>query len=257
MLPKGVFVSGTGPAIIFLHSSLSSSRQWFPLVKQLESNFTCINIDILGYGVADKVQDVNNYDFSVEAKRINQAIEHVVGDGQYHLVGHSCGGAIALKIAVEAPEKVLSMSLYEPVAFHLLPEGSEEQKAACDFAQYVDIEDTYKAAAVFTDFWNKEGFFEALPDKMKALMAADMPKVNLDFKGLMSEKYTLSDLKTITAPCLMITGKLSPHLSHYLAKHIIASLPAAEHKQVAAGHMAPVSHSEIVLPLIGEFICHQ
>ncbi|MFD2168342.1 alpha/beta fold hydrolase [Thalassotalea euphylliae] len=254
-MQKGIFVSGQGPAIVFIHGSLSSSKQWFPLVQQLSSSFTCINVDILGYGSAEKITEREGYNFDIEAKRINEAINEVVGEqGEYHLVGHSCGGAIALKLAVEAPNRVLSMTLYEPVAFHLLPDGSKEQAEANEFAQYVDTDDYYKAAEIFTNFWNADGFFTALPEKMQALMAADMPKVTLDFIGLMSESYSLIDVSKLSAPSLMMSGQYSPHLSQYLAKNLVEALPNATEYQVAAGHMAPISHADKVLPVIADFL---
>ncbi|REL32260.1 alpha/beta fold hydrolase [Thalassotalea euphylliae] len=253
-IAKGIYVSGTGPAIVFLHSSLSSSRQWLPLVKQLENHFTCINVDILGYGGADRVSDPENYSFDVEIARIKQALAAVIGNGSYHLVGHSCGGAIALKLAVEAPQRVLSLSLFEPVAFNLLPAGSELRNVADEFANRVDIEDKFKAAEVFTDFWNMKGFFQSLPDKMQALMANDMAKVTLDFKGLISASYSLANVAEIKAPTLFLTGKYSPQLSHSLAETIIGSLPNVKSVEVEAGHMAPVSHGKLVLPIIADFI---
>ena len=254
MLSKGIFVSGSGPAVVFLHSSLSSSRQWQPLVAQLEGDFTCINIDILGYGAADKVADPDNYNFTVEAERINQAINTAIGDQPYHLVGHSCGGAIALKLAVEAPHRLLSLSLFEPVAFHLLPLGTEERAMADAFGQQVARVDNYKAAEMFTELWNRPGFFKALPPKMQASMANDMTKVVLDFKGLTSEQYTVADLGAIKAPSLFLTGKYSPALSHHLAEQIISGLAQVKSVEILAGHMAPISDSGLVLPLIKEFI---
>lgn len=254
MLPSGAYISGSGPAIVFLHSSLSSSRQWQPLVKVLENKFTCINIDILGYGTAEAVADPENYDFSVETARINEVIEQTIGDAPYHLVGHSCGGAIALKLAVEAPTRLLSVSLFEPVAFHLLPTDSEERKISDEFAAHVSVSDNAKAAEYFTDFWNRKGFYLSLPEKMQALMAKDMPKVNLDFKGLISERYTLQDVANIKAPFLLMTGKYSQAISHKLVELIAGSVEHCRVESIPAGHMAPVSHAELVLPRFAEFI---
>ncbi|WP_448213320.1 alpha/beta fold hydrolase [Colwellia sp. MEBiC06753] len=251
---KGVNVSGTGPAIVFLHSSLSSSRQWLPLVKQLEQQFTCINIDILGYGLADEVSSPQDYGFDVETSRIKEALKQAIGEQSYHLVGHSCGGAIALKLAVECPQKVLSMTLFEPVAFHLLEKGTKEHTEAEEFARLCDIDDMAKAAEIFTEFWNSPGFYQSLPPKLQALMAKDMKKVILDFKGLISEHYTLGDLIAISSPSFIMTGKDSPYLSHFLADKLIQHLPLVSHQQVEGGHMAPISHAEDVQPKIADFI---
>lgn len=254
-LPKGIYVSGQGPAVILLHSSLSSSRQWMPLVELLESDFTVINIDILGYGAADKVEDPDRYNFSVETDRIEKIINSLITHDCYHLVGHSCGGALALKIAVENPQKVLSLSLYEPVAFHLLVEGSQEREIANKFAKDVDIDDSYLAAEKFTNFWNREGFFKLLPERMQHLMASDMKKVNLDFIALTSETYTGKAINNISAPVMMMVGLKSPQLSKTLAGIIVSSLNNVEQVNFNTGHMGPISSASIIQPKIAEFIC--
>lgn len=252
--PNGCKVVGQGPTVVLLHSSLSSSKQWQLLVNLLKSNFTVINIDILGYGDADDVVDPDSYCFDVEVARIRKIIKLATENSQYHLVGHSCGGAIAMKLAVEAPQNVLSMSLFEPVAFHLLPIDSRERAESDSFAEKVNIDDQYKAAECFTDFWNKPGFFIGLPEKMKRLMAADMPKVNLDFKGLISEKYHVNDVAKITSPVLYMVGQSSPHLSHYLSNLITSSLPNVHKEVFNCGHMGPISHQSEIIPAINSFI---
>lgn len=251
---NGIYVSGQGTPVILLHSSLSSARQWQPLVKLLEPKFLVINVDILGYGNADEVSDATNYNFNVEIKRIEKVLNTVAPNQSFHLVGHSCGGAIALKLAVEQSERILSLSLYEPVAFHLLEQGSKARAISDEFARKVDVDDKYQAAEIFTDFWNKEGFFRSLPQKIQDSMARDMPKVRLDSKGLISEHYSLDDLSCITCRTLMMTGDHSPELIHLLSSEIRASLPNVEQKCFQTGHMGPVSRSDLIHPSIADFI---
>jgi len=253
-LPAGAYISGQGPAIIFLHSSLSTAKQWSPLISIIKDKFTCINIDILGYGNADKVIDEENYNFDVELKRIRSIIEKSIGEKAYHLVGHSCGGAIALKLAVEQPKKLLSLSLYEPVAFHLLAKGTAERAEVDSFSFKVAERSNEKAAQVFTDFWNNEGFYLSLPAKLQSLMAADMHKVNLDFKDLISEGYQLSDLAVIKCRATIYSGLQSPHLSRLLALQIAKALPNGELCELNAGNMGPINQAELVLTQMAERI---
>ncbi len=251
---NGIHVVGEGPAVVLFHSSLSSAKQWLPLVGMLKSHYKVINIDSLGYGEADDVLDATSYSFNTELERVNQALLSIIGDKPFHLVGHSCGGAIALKLAVENPEKVLSMSLYEPVAFHLLPENSEAKKLSDSFANEVNTSDAYLAAEKFTDFWNKKGFFRSLPPKMQSLMSKGMKKVNLDFIGLTSETYSLIEMKNIKAPVLIMVGKNTPELSKILSKLIASPFESIKYLSFPAGHMGPISHADIIHPSIAEFI---
>jgi len=255
-LPKGIHVTGEGPAVVLFHSSLSSSKQWSYLVSLLKTHYRVINIDSLGYGSADEVdeRDKSSYNFSVELARVYPALESIIGDEPFHLVGHSCGGAIALKLAADNPTKVLSLSLYEAVAFHLLPEGSEEKALSQTFASQLNIDDYYLAAERFTDFWNKKGFFKSLPEKMQHLMSKDMEKVNMEFIGLISEEYTLSDLKSITAPVLLMVGDYTQEISKSLSALIASPFSSVKQVTFPAGHMGPVSHAEIIHPVIANFI---
>jgi pimeloyl-ACP methyl ester carboxylesterase len=253
-IPSGIHIKGQGCPVIMLHSSLSSSRQWQPLVSMLEGQCLIINIDILGYGQAEKITDAKAYNFDEELLRINQVIELVIPGEKYHLVGHSCGGALALKMAVEAPDKLLSLSLFEPVAFHLLEKGSVERDESDSFAHRVNIDDKYKAAEIFTNYWNQEGFFKSLPVKMQRLMANDMEKVNLDFQALTAEQYSLDDISNISCRTLLMSGDYSPKLSHDLLALIAGAIPNKKLLTFKVGHMGPVSHSQLIHPEIAGFI---
>jgi len=248
-LHKGVTICGQGPAIVLLHSSLSSSNQWQNLVNKLKNNFTCINFDLLGYGAAEQVVDKENFSFMVEVKRIYKVLAQVIPDRKYHLVGHSCGGAIALKMAVESPDNLLSLSLFEPVAFHLLAD-----KQVFNFADEIAVLDDKQATETFVDYWNGAGYFRSLPEKLQQMMSKNIDKVKLDFKGIFSENYQLTKLKRINVPALALYGKGSPIVSQALSKKIISHLTLVESEQINAGHMAPLSHPELVEPLIEQFI---
>ncbi|MDT0602577.1 alpha/beta fold hydrolase [Thalassotalea castellviae] len=260
MIEQGVSVSGQGPVVVFLHSSLSSSKQWANLAAQLSEHFTCINIDLLGYGNASAACE-KNYNFTIETTRINTIISQVAPSEKFHLVGHSCGGAIALKIAVEQPEKLLSLSLFEPVAFHLLALSHNENHNALardveNFAEKLASVSQQQGAEAFIDFWNGEGFFAKLPHKIQTTMIEQFTKVKLDFIGILQERYSFEALQVIQCPCLLMVGKYSKAVSHVLSQAIAQSLKHVEYKEISSGHMAPISHPNLVQPLISSFIYH-
>lgn len=256
MLSSGVTVSGQGPLIVFLHSSLSSAKQWSNLARTLSSRFKCINIDLLGYGQAPKVIDQTHYCFDVEIDRIKQILQQINAESKFHLVGHSCGGAIALKMAVNAPENVLSLSLYEPVAFHLF-ESMNKSDEVKQFAEKIAHLDHITACKSFVDYWNGDGFFDALPKPVQDNMVSNINKVNLDFKGIFAEKYTFSDLERLTFPTVLCRGEYTTTISAELSDNIAKHIHHAQLIKVKAGHMAPVSHPHLVEPIIEKFIEEQ
>lgn len=241
------------PVIVLFHSSLSSSKQWWFLQSKMQLQYRIINVDLMGYGDAPKVTDEKTYCFDHEVERVLDVLSYY-DISAYHLVGHSFGGALALKLAVQKPSSVLSLSLFEPVAFHLFDKDSLEHQEAVTFSTNVLKKEPYQAAEVFTNYWNKPGFFVGLPQKMQTLMAADMPKVNLDFQALMAEHYTLKEVSQIQAPVLLMKGEKSTHLAHEIIKLLSQALADVKLVSFDAGHMAPVSHGESVQLSILQFI---
>ncbi|WP_206484373.1 alpha/beta hydrolase [Thalassotalea sp. G2M2-11] len=249
---EGVSVSGKGPVVVFLHSSLSSAKQWQRLAQSLSDCFCCINIDLLGYGRAPQVTDEQNYSFATEVARIKQILAMHEVTQPYHLVGHSCGGAIALKMAVESPENIASLTLYEPVAFHLLEQLDDHVVKI--FADELEQLNLSSAAKRFIDYWNGDGFFDALPEATQQQMAIGMKKVNLDFHGIFGETYLLSDLFAIACPALILVGKGTSAQSKQLSENIGQHIASSELVFVDAGHMGPISHPQLVEPLISDFL---
>lgn len=259
MLNQGVSIDGNGEIVVFLHSSLSSSKQWRSLAQTLSRSFTCINIDLLGYGEAPSVEHPSSFTFNTEIERIKTIINQVSEGSKYHLIGHSCGGAIALKMAVENPESILSLSLYEPVSFHLydsLPVSkiSDIGKQIKGFAEQMASLDRSQATQKFFDFWNGEGAFHIMPDKVKQAMINDIDKVHLDFKGIFHEKYTCEGISKISSPCLVLYGQYSPEISIQLSQNIIKELKDVQAVEVASAHMGPISHPHLIEPAIKQFI---
>src|SRR5690606_6296010 len=134
MVAPGIYAVGPeqGPQVMLLHSSQSASSQWRALVAELSACCRCVLVDLLGYGKAPSIKtfypELNNAeDFRLahEAERLLAALPDPLKHANTLLVGHSYGGALALKIAADKLLNVRALALYEPVAFHILDEGSE------------------------------------------------------------------------------------------------------------------------------------
>ena len=99
---------------------MSSKEQWLKLLKLLEANFQVIAIDLYGYGASESPPNPASFSLVDEAERFSNIVSSLIGEQQFHLIGHSYGGATALRFAYAEQKRLLSLSVYEPVAFHLL-----------------------------------------------------------------------------------------------------------------------------------------
>src|SRR5690349_20195408 len=101
---------------------MSSRNQWRALVEQLRPRYRVIAIDLLGYGESHLRRRDTNYRLADEARHVESILARTLLPCEtFHLVGHSYGAVVALGLAQRSPRRIDSLTLYEPVAAHLLP----------------------------------------------------------------------------------------------------------------------------------------
>src|SRR6185436_1390772 len=116
-LPRAARAERT-PAVIALHCSGGSGRAWRNISPALGGCFNVLAPDLIGNGTSPHWRGPGRFRLADEAASVVKAID--ASPGSVHLVGHSFGGAVALRAAVQRPHRIASLSLYEPVAFHVL-----------------------------------------------------------------------------------------------------------------------------------------
>ncbi|MYM65595.1 alpha/beta fold hydrolase [Pseudoduganella sp. FT55W] len=247
------------PAVVLLHSSMSSKSQWSSLKAQLGDAYRCIPVDLLGYGASPFPAEAGEGYTHTLAHEVDAVIASVASELEpgeaFHLVGHSFGGACALHMARRMPQRVLSLTLFEPVAFHLLPEQHPAKQEIVNVVASIRASASDRdATRIFIDYWNRAGAFDAAPPAAQDKMVAQIAKVRLDFDALLGEQATLADLSMLTMPALVMAGERSPGSTRLLVEQLGESLPNATALQARCAHMGPITHGDIVNPVIASFV---
>lgn len=239
--------------VVFLHSSMSSGEQWQRLRHQCSNETSCP--DLLGYGQSP-LPDSPSDSFSIRHEI--EALQGRLYQQPFHLVGHSFGAATALQIARRFPEQILSLSLFEPVAFHLLPEAHPALSAIRTVQQTIDSELSAgrpaQAAEFFIDYWNPAGTFQRLSQQTQQQFTISIRKVAMDFSALMNEPSGPEALSSIQCPILLLEGAHSTETAHAVINTLTQTFPDAEKHRLLCGHMGPITHPELVNPLVSQFI---
>src|SRR5688500_8144877 len=91
------------PLVICLHASASTSRQWQPLADDLGNAFEVATPDLLGHGDAVPWRGKHAGVLLADVTRVLA----IAGSSarRIHLVGHSYGGAVALRAALLDPDR--------------------------------------------------------------------------------------------------------------------------------------------------------
>ncbi|SDX82260.1 Pimeloyl-ACP methyl ester carboxylesterase [Ruegeria halocynthiae] len=237
----------TNAPIVALHSSASNGGQWGQLAADLEGRFEVHAFDLPGYGSAPLVGDFTQKGAAVSAIPVIREIEAI--GRAVHLVGHSNGGGVAIKIALMRPDLVKSLTVYEPATFHFLKHGDSVSRQL--FSQIQLLSGVVTAAAAdgdaaagmrhFLDFWNEQGFWDALPVPAQTRFAQQIVSIMTDFANGFAESWTLKDLSSLEVPTLVMTGLESPEITQHVSVAIAKALPNARIALLPElGHMAPV-----------------
>ena len=98
---------GQGEIILFVHGTPSWSFDYRNIIQKLKTNYRCIAIDHIGFGLSDKPE---HYDYSTQNH--SKTLEKFVLEkriANFTLVVHDFGGPIGLNFAIKHPEKIKNL----------------------------------------------------------------------------------------------------------------------------------------------------
>jgi pimeloyl-ACP methyl ester carboxylesterase len=258
--PQGA-AGPAAPCVVLLHSSTGSARQWSGLAEALAPRFRVHAIDFHGHGQRPDWGGPMPLCLADEVALVEPVLRAAAGG--VHVVGHSYGGAVALKLAALHPHALRSLVVYEPVLFGWLRDDEPPTPA---LEQIVAVADTLRvllaggraqaAAERFIDFWSGAGSWAALPAGRREAIAARMPAVRQHFEALFGEPLRGAGLARVDLPpTLCLSGQRSVATTQRIAALLRRWLPGAQHEVLPAmGHMGPVTHADEVNHRIVAFL---
>ncbi|TVR20734.1 MAG: alpha/beta hydrolase [Nitriliruptor sp.] len=238
-------VSGEGTPVVLLHSGPGSASDWRGVFERFGAGYRLVAVNGFGRG-----QTSGWPAGDVEVDQYVELVSGLVGElGEpVHLVGHSYGGAVALRMVSTSPRLVRSLAVVEPQAYPLLADGdprlfAEVAEVADAFASAVDdsrVEDAWRG---FIDHYSGAGSWDALPHATRQRMLQSSEVAVRSWAALFTNPITTADLSQIGIPTLVIQGGRTTAPERRLCEIITARVPGARRVVVeGAGHMVPLTH---------------
>jgi pimeloyl-ACP methyl ester carboxylesterase len=187
---------------VCLHANASTSGQWRELMERLADRHLVLAPDLYGAGKSPDWPSRGEIALRDEVRFIEPVLAEA--GTPYVLVGHSYGGAVALRAALDAPERVRAIAVYEPTLFGLVDQESAPPNAAdgirnavADSARLADAGDLDGAAERFIDYWMAPGSWRGTPPARQAPIRESITNIRRWGHALLSEPATLADFREL------------------------------------------------------------
>jgi pimeloyl-ACP methyl ester carboxylesterase len=101
---------GYGDTIVLLHGFSADKDCWVRFVRHMPENYRILIIDMPGHGGGNRYMD-QDYDLRHITGGVTRTIE-ALGLERIHLVGNSLGGLVSIHYALDNPDKVITLGLF-------------------------------------------------------------------------------------------------------------------------------------------------
>ena len=182
-------------AILFIHGNLSSSIFWAQTMMALQDEFACMAPDLRGFGATEPLKVDATLGLDDMAADLF-ALTDLLARSRFHVVGHSMGGGVAMKMMLMRPQALRSVTLVNTISPYGYSGSIDKKGTPCHAdgspggAGYVDAEfvrrlamgdrgqdSAFSPRSVLSQLYFKPPFiprnFEALLDSMLSTRIGD------------------------------------------------------------------------------------
>lgn len=248
------FRAGSGDPILFVPGSYSTPAAWRQVQSHLHEGYEIFATSLSGYGQSRERRSQEDISLTPQIDLLSEVIERI--GKPVHLVAHSFGGLVSLGFLETAPETVLSVTFFEANPLGLLKlEGendldAELQAMIAGFQAQVKARDP-NAAKTIIDYYGGKGFFDALPENVRAYCTATAKVNALDWQTGMSYRPDAQHISALDCPITLAYGSNTTAAMKTITRLLGRSLPKARICEIKdAGHFLISTHPKDCASLI-------
>lgn len=259
--PSNLTSYGHGPRKgLLLHCSLAHGGVYTKMGAAVGGALTLTSFDQPGHGRAADWNESGDLQDRVTEMALDLLTEPM------DIIGHSFGGTVALRLALERPEMVRSMTLLEPV---MMAVAKADNLKATEvlmetmgvFYDVLENGQHEKAAKIFTGFYGDGRPWDSLSEDSRAaivdrihLIGAGSRAVNENFYDLLGT----GAFEKIKAPTLIIDGGQGGPVMDSVCEGLARRIENSSRVRIAGGgHMVPLTRPEAVAREVLQMISQQ
>jgi 2-succinyl-6-hydroxy-2,4-cyclohexadiene-1-carboxylate synthase len=253
-------VEGSGPPLLMLHGFTGSAGTWSELLPTVRERHRVMSPDLLGHGRSEAVREPQRYRLDRQADDL-AALLSALGVSSADILGYSMGARIALRLAVDHPERVDRLVLESPSPGIADP-VARERRTADDEALAIALD--RDGIELFMDAWEQQPLFAShadLPPETRARLRRERTShdaralaASLRGGGQGAMEPIGAALGRITASSLVIAGALD-EAGYRRARHTAEGIPDARFETIdGAGHNPHLERPAAFTALLASFL---
>jgi long-chain acyl-CoA synthetase len=240
--------------ILFCHGVLLNKRIFERQMDALQDRYRCVAFDFRGHGRSQVTDDGYAVD---ELTADAAALIRELGLGPVHVVGHSLGAFVGLRLAARQPELVRSL---------VVVSASADRQPRLDVVRYRMLQAIARRvglaplagslmATLFGKAFREDPARAAERDAWRQDLATmSLRGALLAVDGVLGRAAVIDELPRIGAPTLVVVGEHDPAAPLRLGERIRAGIPGARLVTVPTGHTSPVERPELVTAAIEQHL---
>lgn len=212
--------SGSGKeTLVLLHGFMENSIMWNELEPHLSQDFSLLKIDLPGHGKSEKTADIQTMHLMSEAVKEVLDQENIA---QFHLLGHSMGGYVALAFAEKWEDRLKSLTLFFSSYLEDDEEKKEQRKKSYRIIQ--EAFPQYVRAGVPNLFNENEHLFleRKIQTAINIALTTDPQAALACVKGMVERTDKSHLLQSLNCRILILAGK---HDSAVKTEAVLENLP--------------------------------
>jgi 2-hydroxymuconate-semialdehyde hydrolase len=103
------------PPVLLLHGIGRSLEDWLPQHDRLSGSHRVLSVDLPGFGLSDRIGGPVTLDSL--AGGVEDTLAALGEDRPVHIMGNSLGGAVAMRMLVRDPDRIVTLTLVNSAGF--------------------------------------------------------------------------------------------------------------------------------------------
>ncbi|MFH1775934.1 MAG: alpha/beta hydrolase [Chloroflexota bacterium] len=200
---------GAGPSVVLCHGYMGSHQDWRFQLPVLAKQYRAVTLDLRGHGSSDAPPSPRAYSIPIFAGDIYVLLQYL-GINKCHLVGHSIGGFISLKFALDYPHLVSSLVIVDTASGPVdIPGYAELKVKVGQIARREGMGAAFEYNARHSPLLQRhlEKYPESLNAARRRMLQTSVDGYVYTGQAMSQRQYLSSRLGEITIPALIVIGE--------------------------------------------------